>query len=100
MYLDDLRTPVEDYTVVVRNYQEAYIVVKLFGIPNFISFDYDLGFDIKGKAFKNGYDFAKWLVQQDIKKTHCFPDDFTFKVHSQNPEGSKKITTLLESYCI
>ena len=36
--------------------------VKNNGIPNFISFDHDLGSDNMGNILKDGYDFAKWLV--------------------------------------
>ena len=96
MYLDDLRTPVEEFDFIVRSYSEAIKVCKTHGIPNYISFDYDL--DVEGK--KSGLNFVKWLIQADISKEYLLPSDFSYKVHSQNPEGKKKIEQLLSSYLI
>ena len=77
MFLDDIREPKNDYDVIVRSFEEAIIFVKNNGIPNFISFDHDLGSDNMGNVLKDGYDFAKWLVDMDIKNIHkFFKDDF------------------------
>ena len=46
MYLDDLRTPEEEFDFIVRSYDEAIEVIKKYGIPNFLSFDNDLIFMI------------------------------------------------------
>ena len=79
------------------------------GFPNVISFDHDLGYeefdtDENGKiivtaatAEKNGYDFAKFLVEYDLS-TSTMPDNFTFTVHSMNPIGAENIRKYLENY--
>jgi len=98
MYLDDLRTPIEEFDFVVRNYDEAISIIKEYGVPNFISFDHDLGIDSEGKLLKSGYDLAKWLVDSDLDDKCKLPFDFSFKVHSQNPVGKQNIISLLEGY--
>ncbi len=98
MYLDDIRIPRDNYDVIVRTYNEAIEFVKVNGIPNFISFDHDLGCDEIGNILKNGYDFAKWLVDMDIKNIHKFPNDFTFNIHSANPIGRNSINAILNNY--
>ena len=98
MYLDDLRTPIEEYDFVVKSYEEAIEVIKVNGMPSFISFDHDLGIDENGNSLKTGYDLAKWIVVNDLNNTFVLPSDFKYKVHSQNPIGKKKIITLIDGY--
>ena len=98
MFLDDIRTAKYDYDVIVRSYDEALTYVEENGIPNFISFDHDLGCDNKGNILKSGYDFAKWLVDMDIDEIYKFPKDFHFNVHSANPIGKNNIEAILNNY--
>lgn len=99
LYLDDLRTPVDESFVIVRSYAEAVKFVSENGVPEFISFDHDLGADKNGwLLLPTGYDFAKWLVNSDLNKTIKIPDNFLFAVHSQNPVGARNIEALLENY--
>lgn len=98
MYLDDLRTPIEEFDFVVRSYDEAISIIKKYGVPNFISFDHDLGVNNDGSLLKTGYDLAKWLVNSDLDNKNKLPSDFKFKVHSQNPVGKQNIISLLEGY--
>ena len=98
MYLDDLRTPVEEFDFIVRSYDEAVEIIKKYGVPNFLSFDHDLGIDTNGELLKTGYDLAKWLVYYDQNNQYTFPMNFKYKVHSQNPIGKKNIIILLENY--
>jgi len=98
MYLDDIRNPEFKYDKIVRSYAEAVDFVKQNGIPQFISFDHDLGCDINGKLEKSGFDFAKWLVECDIENIYKFPKNFEFKVHSANPIGKNNIESLLYNY--
>jgi len=100
IYLDDLRTPVKSYGRVARSCDEAIDYVKVHGMPSFISFDYDLGYGKDGKLQKNGYHFAKWIVKMVLSKQLELPADFSYKVHSQNPIGKKKIEALMESFFI
>jgi len=98
MYLDDLRTPIKEFDFLVRSYDEAIFIIKSNGVPNFISFDHDLGINKDGKALKSGYDLAKWLVRNDMTGKYIIPSNFMFKVHSQNPVGKQNIISLLNSY--
>ncbi|WP_157279214.1 cyclic-phosphate processing receiver domain-containing protein [Aliarcobacter butzleri] len=100
MFLDDIRTPKEKFDVITRSYDEAVNFVKENGIPNFISFDHDLGCDDKGNILKSGYDFAKWLVEQSLNEVLEFPKDFTFQVHSANPIGRNNINSILNNYLL
>ena len=88
LFLDDIRSPemVFDKTVakdfvLVRSYTEFVQYIKQNGLPDFISFDNDLGLDENGKVAPDGYTSAKWLVYQsglDLR-------ELQFKAHSANP---------------
>lgn len=92
MFLDDLRPCPSDY-VCVRSYKEAINMILAEGMPNFISFDHDLGTE------ESGYDLAKWLVEFDMNKDGKLIDkDFSFVVHSANPVGKVNIESYLNSY--
>ena len=98
LYLDDLRTPVQHFDVVARSYNEALSCIQTNGMPCFISFDHDLGEDEAGKLLKSGYDLAKWIVNADALQEYPLPENFSYKVHSQNPVGKKNIESLLNRY--
>lgn len=98
LFLDDLRSLPDDTYDLVRNYDEAILYVKKFGIPNFISFDHDLGIDSQETLLPTGYDFAKWLVEMDMDNKYVFPCDFDFIVHSANPIGKVNIERYLNNY--
>lgn len=99
LYLDDLRTPVDNTFIVARNIREAQALIHKYGMPIFISFDHDLGMDEKTrKELPSGYDFAKWLINEALDGRLFFPNDFQYKVHSQNPVGKKNIEMLLVGY--
>ena len=97
IYIDDLRTPVEEFDCIARSYEEAIEIFKKYGMPSFISFDHDLGLH-DGKVAKSGLDVAKWIVQHDLNEEYKIPPDFAFEVHSQNPVGKQNIESLLSSY--
>lgn len=99
LYLDDIRTPDDDPTfMTVRTVNDAQKLIHLLGVPTFISFDHDLGMDDEGNLVLSGYDFAKWLVEMDMEGKLVFPENFGFKVHSQNPVGAKNIQEYLNQY--
>ena len=98
MFLDDIRTPKEKYDVIARSYDEATSYILKYGMPNFISFDHDLGCDENSNILNSGYDLAKWLVEQSLNEVLEFPEDFTFQVHSANPIGKNNIKSILNSY--
>lgn len=100
MWIDDeaVRDP-KDNThpwVIVRSYDQAIRYFELFGIPNYIDFDHDLG-DPDDR--KSGMGIAKWIVNYDLDNNmNAIPGDFTFGVHSRNPNGADNIEGLLDNY--
>ncbi|WP_037319715.1 cyclic-phosphate processing receiver domain-containing protein [Salegentibacter sp. Hel_I_6] len=101
LFLDDIRTPEMVYDtieakdfIVVRNYADFVKYIKQNGLPDFISFDNDLGLDENGEIAPDGYDAAKWLVYEsgfDLR-------ELQFKVHSANPVAAEQIRGLLSNY--
>lgn len=95
LFLDDERFPVDDghQWIIVRTFDEAVSYVQKHGMPKYASFDHDLG------DGKNGYDFVKWLVEQDLTQNGTIiKEDFTFYTHSQNPIGVANINAYLQHY--
>lgn len=96
MFIDDERLPPSNWTnydfTVCRSVESAIDFCLMAGCPSFISFDHDLG------DAPSGYDFAKWLIEQDLNNNGFIPNDFEFVVHSMNPVGRANITFLLTNY--
>lgn len=88
LYLDDIR-PIPFGFVGVRSYSEFVTFIEQNGLPDFISFDHDLGEE------KSGYDCAKMLVEYCMNTEQPLPD---FAVHSQNPVGKQNIESLLGNF--
>ena len=101
LFLDDIRTvemvydksEIEEF-VVVRSYHEFVTYIKENGLPDFISFDNDLGLDESGEVANDGYAAAKWLVY----KSGLDLRSLSYKVHSANPVASEQIRGLLNNY--
>ena len=101
LFLDDLRTIEMVYNVtlksefdIVRTYDEFVNYIEENGLPEFISFDNDLGLDEQGKLAPDGLAAAKWLVYEsglDLQQ-------LKFKVHSANPVAAEQIRGLLNNY--
>ncbi|MNK75747.1 hypothetical protein D3C87_952970 [compost metagenome] len=108
LYIDDLRNPPDRSWVVVRSVAAAQEYIETYGFPSFISFDHDLG--MKGKILPSGlwvgeetlqpdgYDFAKWLCDQDMETPWMSRLKFSYQVHSSNPVGAANITGYLNNY--
>ncbi len=79
---------------IVRNYNEFVAYITKNGLPEFISFDNDLGLDENGILAPDGYAAAKWLVYESDLDLR----DFKFKVHSANPVAAEQIKGLLNNY--
>jgi hypothetical protein len=121
LFLDDIRTPemvslyilpVEHRNMyrlekweIARNFEEFKSLIFCKGIPSFVSFDHDLA-EIHYEPStwtedfvyheKTGLDCAKWLVRVCMDfDVDWFPE---YRVHSQNPVGSKNILSYLKSY--
>jgi len=113
IYLDDLRTPIGEDWVVVRNYEEFISTISNIGLNNIsqISLDHDLGDTAMNEYFSNvmpnykleydnikektGYDCAKWLVEQSMDKNVSLPQIY---VHSANPIGAANIMGYINNY--
>jgi hypothetical protein len=113
LYLDDIRTPIGDHWIVVRNYNEFVDMVKHHGLESFevISLDHDLGegamveyytnvknnyqLDYNNIEEKTGYDAAKFLVSESMSTNIPLPQIY---VHSANPIGSANIMGYINNY--
>lgn len=128
LFLDDERKPGHVTWVnlpsasyeVVRNFYEFVNIIEQRGIPEFVSFDHDLGeehykqmmYDMQKNSSgqmlfeiadviedhdygetPTGYDCAKWLVQHCIAYDLRFPE---YAVHSMNPIGAERIKTYIQ----
>lgn len=79
---------------IVRTYDDFVHYITENGLPEFISFDNDLGLDKNEEVAPDGYAAAKWLVYEsglDLRK-------LKFHVHSANPVAAKQIEGLLTNY--
>jgi hypothetical protein len=113
LYLDDVRTPIAEDWIVVRNYDEFVAQIKLHSLGNFevISLDHDLGetamveyynnvkenyiIDYSNIIEKTGYDAAKFLVAESMNSKIPLPQIY---VHSANPIGSANILGYVNNY--
>jgi hypothetical protein len=84
LWLDDLRPSPDDMWIVIRSYSNFVKCIEERGLPEFISFDHDLG---EGPT---GYDCAKWLVDKE-----CLVE---YTVHSANIVGRSNIIGLLDGW--
>lgn len=101
LFLDDIREvewiyrkEVASEFEVVRSYVDFVAYIQQNNLPDFISFDNDLGLDENGVVANDGYAAAKWLVYEsglDLR-------NLNFKVHSANPVAAEQIRGLLNNY--
>jgi len=101
LFLDDIRDvamvydkSIEHEFDVVRSYAGFVSYIQTNGLPDFISFDNDLGLDTTGEIAPDGYAAAQWLVYRsglDLR-------NLQFRVHSANPIAAEQIRGLLTNY--
>ncbi len=89
LFIDDERNPPDNTWIVTRSSSNALEYIRNNGMPNFISFDHDLGGDDTTMIF------LKNLVDNVWNGTDSPPD---YKVHSANPVGSLNIISFMESW--
>lgn len=101
LFLDDIRTVRMVYPdrkesdfVIVRNHLAFKETIMREGLPDFISFDNDLGLDEQDVLAPDGYTCAKWLVYESELDLR----ELTFYVHSANPVAKVQIESLLNNY--
>jgi hypothetical protein len=113
LYLDDIRTPVDDDWIVVRNYDEFVAQLKLNGLGNFevISLDHDLGegamveyytnvknnymLDYNNIEERTGMDCCRYLVSESMNEKIPLPQVY---IHSANPIGSANMMGYINNY--
>lgn len=113
IYLDDVRTPLDQEWIVVRDYDEFAGTVTLIGLENIelISLDHDLGdsamveyynnvkdnytIDYNNIVEKTGYDVCKFLVAHSMTTGIPLPQIY---VHSANPIGAANMMGYINNY--
>lgn len=113
LYLDDIRTPVDDDWIVVRNYDEFVAQIKLNGLGNFevISLDHDLGegamveyytnvknnymLDYNNISERTGMDCCRYIVSESMNEKIPLPQIY---IHSANPIGSANMMGYINNY--
>jgi len=105
LFIDDERWPsdatwaewygVRDDWFVARDWPEVLNLIETYGMPDFISFDHDLGPE---EVTLNGYEIVQKIVEGDMDGKWKIPENFQFTVHSQNPIGKRNIEGLLVNY--
>jgi hypothetical protein len=111
IYLDDVRTPINDDWIVVRSYDEFVKTISKIGLEkiDLISLDHDLGPSAMSEWYRNshnnildysnieektGMDCAKWLVDQWLNGSPVVK----VVVHSANAIGSGNMMGLINNY--
>lgn len=107
LFLDDEREP-EDVTWInlpvydwdiVRTQAQFEHHLTVFGIPDHISFDNDLGEDAETKVgMGEGILCAHWLVEKVLDDELKWNPNFTYTVHSKNPIAAERIIGLLDPF--
>lgn len=113
IYLDDVRTPVDDSWEVARDYDAFVSKILYYGLDNIelISLDHDLGdsamveyynnvkhnykLDYDNIQEKTGYDCCKFLVSHSMDRNIPLPLVY---VHSANPIGSANMMGYINNY--
>jgi len=82
VYLDDLRNPLEGYTL-VRNVEDCITLLEKNNV-DILSLDHDLG-----ENEKDGYQVVLWLENKIYEEPQYVPPFVV--THSQNPVGRERI---------
>lgn len=89
LFLDDIRNPPNDEYIIVRSTNEAIEHIKKHGMPDFISFDHDLGENDTTMMFLHKLYNEIWTINDPIPG---------YTVHSANPIGKLNIISFMESW--
>lgn len=113
IYLDDVRTPLEDGWLIARDYYQFVSLIETHGLNNVgkISLDHDLGESAMIEYYNNvkdnyklnynnieektGYDCCKFLVDLSMDTNIPLPPIY---VHSANPVGSHNMMGYINNY--
>ena len=113
VYLDDVRTPIENDWEVARNYDQFVEIIQRVGLDNIevISLDHDLDDSAIAEYYSNakpnnmlnydnilektGMDCCKFLVEESMNTNIPLPQVY---VHSSNPPGRENMMGLINNY--
>lgn len=90
LFIDDERFPVTPNWFIARNSFQAIMALELYGIPQEIAFDHDLGGQDTSITFINKLE--GYMIDNGLK----FPKGFIYTVHSQNPIGAANIISKMD----
>jgi hypothetical protein len=90
LFLDDERYPIDNNFKIARTYDDAVKLILEYGMPEYVSFDHDLGEEL------TGYDFAKCLIDYHLFNNKKW--NVEYFVHSQNPIGKNNIIEIIERF--
>lgn len=88
-FYDSLMSQYDVDFIWVKNFEEFASFIEKNGLPEFVSFDHDLG-----AGLKKGLDCAEWLIGYCRQRNLKLPKFF---VHSANPNGQREINALLNN---
>lgn len=113
IYLDDIRTPLDNGWEVVRTCEEFMKLIRSINLKDveLISLDHDLGDEAMREYFRNvatnyildynninectGYDLIKWLIDYVEETNQELPLVYS---HSANPIGAANIIGICNNY--
>jgi len=100
LFIDDERFPPDDGRkwVIARSSEEAISIFENQGVPDYISFDHDLGGDDTSMIYIDHLiNLTLDLLSLNVEKWQiAFPRNYT--VHSQNPVGARNINLKLQAF--
>ena len=88
-FYNDFKSEYEPKFVWVRTFEEFTDYILEHGVPEFVSFDHDLG-----KGLKKGAECAAWLKNYCAREGKPLPK---FYAHSANPNGRREINSVMLS---
>lgn len=91
LFIDDLKAAPEGFTL-ARNSAEAISMIKSKGMPEYVSFDYDLGLgpdSIDGND--NGMIILDFIIDNVKNGTLKIPTGFGYDIHSSNIFAARKM---------
>lgn len=97
LWVDDIRTPLDDTYDVVRTYDDA-IAALTATVYTDIYLDHDLACFKNGREL-TGYDVVMWIVDQKINNP-AFTPPVRYHMLTANPVGRENMMALINRYLI
>lgn len=102
LFLDDERTPHDRYISleyrdlkvrVAKSTPDAQAIIELYGWPEYLALDHDLGYEDTTMVFLNWLK-DRWIAEGSQRQV---PE---FTVHSQNPVGALNIRRFMHKWAV